>query len=279
LSHLGRTGVAAFDFTVKKRAKKGGPALRAMKSYTVLDRCVVLVGTGVRLVNAELAKGKTVSTSIHQCPLRASDKTLIVNGREMPLADGKKRLEHVRWMHVRNYGYWFPKPVTLDLSVVTSTRGYKYINTRYGSDKPYTRRFYTISIDHGPQPKQGAYAAVVFPAVRAAEMPALADRPGVAIASSAAAHLVREEGGTDFCVFFAKDDIEGFRASRPLVTAVSAEGTSLRVTVQDPRRNGGKVRFRIPMKASGTGAKPDGDGTLVTTQLARGAPLTVELRR
>jgi hyaluronate lyase len=265
-----------FDFAVKK----GASALRAMKSYTVLDRAVAVVGTGVRLEAAKLDKGKTANSYIHQCPLRDSDRAALVNGKTVALSDGKKKLEKVRWMHVRNYGYLFPEPCAVDLSVGTSTRSYKYINDRYGSARTYTRRFCTISVDHGSAPTEGRYAAVVFPGVTANEMRGIAGRPGVRIATSGGAHLVTDEkSGTAICCFFKKGGIGGFRSERPLVVAVSAEGAGVHLTVQDPAHGGGNVTFRIPVKASGPGTKADGDGTSVTVKLDRGFPAAMELKK
>ena len=276
LGHRGRCGAAGFDFTVKV----GKAALRAMKSYAVLDGAVVQVGTGVRLENAKLEKGNTVNTYIHQCPLRDSDKTLLVNGKTVALADGKKTLEKVEWMHVRNYGYRFPEPCDVNLAVGTTTRGFKYINGRYNSDRTYTARFYTLSVDHGAQPADGRYAAVIFPGVTANEMRARAGKLGVKVITAGEGHLVKDEkSGVSFCFFYGKGEVEGFRAERPLIAAVSAEGGKVYLTVQDPVHRGKDVSLRIPLKASGTGAKADGDGTVVTVKLNGGFPSTVELSK
>jgi hyaluronate lyase len=183
-------------------------------------------------------------------------------------------------MHVRNYGYWFPEPCDVHLSVGTTTRSYEYINDRYGSAKPYTSRFYTISVDHGARPTDGRYAAVIFPGVTANETRTRAGKPGVKAVTSEAAHLVRDEkSGVAMCFFYGKGEIEGFRAERPLIAAVSVEEGKVYVTVQDPRHKGGEVSLRIPMKASGAGAKADGDGTVVTVKLNGGFPSTVELEK
>jgi hypothetical protein len=276
LGHRDRCGAAMFDFAVKK----GKAALRAMKSYAVLDGAVAVVGTGVRLEAAKLDKGRTVNSYIHQCSLRDSDRAALVNGKTVALSDGKKKLEKVEWMHVRNYGYLFPEPCAVGLSAGTSTRSYKYINDRYGTARTYKRRFYTVSVGHGAAPTGGKYAAVIFPGVTASEIRGIAGRPGVKIATSAAAHLVTDEkGGTTICCFFGKDEIGGFRSERPLVVAVSAEGAGVHLTVQDPAHRGGKVTFRIPVKASGQGAKADGDGTVVTMKLDGGIPAAAELKK
>jgi len=276
LSHRDRYGAAGFDFTVKA----GKSALRAMKSYTVLDDAVALVGTGVRLENAKLDEGNTVNTFIHQCALRDSDKTILVNGKTVTLADGEKKLTDVKWIHVRNYGYWVPEPCDVNLTVATTTRGYKYINGRYNSSKTYTSRFYTISVDHGAAPTEGKYAAVIFPGVTSNEMRTRAGKPEVKIFISKAAHLIGDEkSGAAICFFFGKDEIEGFRAGRPLAAAVSTEGGKVFVTVQDPTQRGKDVTLRIPVKAFGPGAKADGDGTIITIKLDGGFPSTVELKK
>lgn len=285
LSHRGRWGVAAMDFLIRRERDKA--ALRAMKSYTVLDKGVVLLGTGIRLESAKPAKGKTVYTSIHQCPLRDSDRTVVVNGKPLALKVGKQRFKDVSRLHVRNYGYYFPKPCTVDLTVRGTTRGYKYINGRYFSDKKYTRRFYTISIDHGPQPKNGKYAVVVFPNVTVNEMRTLTGKSNpYTVRTSGHAHAVSDgKAGVTICCFFGKDEIDGFQADRPLVAAASTEGEKVYVTVQDPTHRGGKVTLRIPYQVSGprtrsaVKTKPDDGGTFVTVELDKGFPLALELKK
>jgi hyaluronate lyase len=274
LHHGDRCGAAGFDFTVKR----SGAQLRAMKSYTVFDGAVVLLGTGVRLKGTKLAKGRTVSSVVHQCPLRDSDHRLLVNGRALALADEQKQLRGVRWLHVRNYGYCFPRPHAVQLGVTTTTRSYRYVNRRYGDERKYERRLYTLSVDHGAAPENGQYATIIFPGVTAGKIRSLAADPGVEIATARASHLVRDKkGGTTVCFFFAKDRIDGYRAERPLAAALSAEKGKVLLTLQDPTHRGGKVAIRIPMKVSGPGTKPDGRGTVVTAALDRGFQHSVEL--
>ena len=222
----------------------------------------------------------TVRSCIHHCPLRDSDETVVVNGKAHTLTDGKKTFRDVRWIHVRNYGYVFPKPLTLDLLVGSTTRSYSYINQRYGSARKYTRRFYTVTVDHGSSPKAGHYNAVIHPAVTASRTRALADDPAVQVASSKAAHVVKDTStGATVCVFFGKDRIDGFRADRPLVVVVTNGETGSRVSVQDPTHRGGKVELRIPFVLSGPATKSDGNGTIVSVELQKGYPRTVEFGR
>jgi hyaluronate lyase len=276
LSHRGRWGLAGMDFAV--RCGKG--ALRARKSYAVLDRGVVLMGSDVHLDRATLPKGKVPYTTLHQCPLRDEDRSFTVDGRAAALADGEKTLEVRSWLHVRNYGYWFPEPTRVTLRVNTSTRGYAYLNGRTSSRKTYTRRFFTLSVTHSGKPETSGYAVVILPGVKAAEMPGLAARPGVKVlARSKTVHALRDESaGLTACCFFARGEVAGFAADRPLVVAASTENGRRHLTIQDPAHKGGSVTLRVPFRVTGTKdvkTAPAGDGTRLTVPLSRGYPKTL----
>jgi hyaluronate lyase len=276
LGHRDRWGAAAMSFAVPR----GKGALRAEKSYTVLDRGVVLLGSNVRLDRAELSKGSVPYTTLHQCPLRDEDRKIQVDGRVTSLADGESTFEVRRWIHVRNYGYWFPEPTRVTLRVNTSTRGYRYVNGRTSSDRKYTRRFFTLTVPHPGRPKGSGYAAMILPGADAAEMPGLAARPGVKVlARSKTVHAVRDESaGLTVCFFFGKGEVAGFAADRPLVLAASSQGGRHHLTVQDPAHRGGSVSVRVPFRVTGVEgvkAAPAGDGTRLTVKLNGGYPKAV----
>jgi hyaluronate lyase len=245
LAHHGRYGMAGMDFVVRRR---GGNELRARKSYTVLDDGVLLLGSGVRLGPAGLPGDHHVRTILHQCPLRKGDQTATVDGRQVPLEDGTQEIEVKRWMHVRNYGYWFPEPATVTLRVWTSTQTYQYINSRYHTPTKYTRRFYTLSIDHGRQPENGGYTVMILPTMPADETRGFAEKPGVAVVErSGKAHAIRvARHRLTACYFFEPAEAAGVTVDRPLFVAASPDGDALSVSVQDPVHKGGRVRLGLP---------------------------------
>ncbi|MFO7900252.1 MAG: polysaccharide lyase family 8 super-sandwich domain-containing protein [Planctomycetota bacterium] len=244
LAHRGRWGAAGMDFVVRH----GDNALRARKSYTVLDRGVLLLGSRIRLGPQGLPKGRSVHTTLHQCPLREGDRTAIADGREVPLTKGRQELTVKRWLHVRNYGYWFPDPTTVELRVWTSTRSYRHVNRRYHTAPKYMRRFYSLTVDHGGRPEDESYAVMILPAATAERTRAFAREPGLGVVEhSDAAHVLRvEKPGLTVCYFFEAGKAGGLSVGRPLFVATSPEDEGRSVTVQDPTHKGGSIHVELP---------------------------------
>ncbi len=272
LAHQEVSAMAGMDFLIDNGSKK----LKARKSYTVTPLGIALAGTRIRCPGLE--HDKPFFTTLHQCPLREDDSSLIIDGKRIPLKDGAQTVTVQKWLHVRNYGYIFPEPTEIEIQIKTSEKAYTYINKRYGTDTKYKARFYSLRVNHDLKQENNTYAAIIVPEVSPGAMQKASDDFPLEIkAKSETAHIIDDKHSrTRYLYFFQKENLEGYSASQPLFLALSRENTKLYVTVQDPAHKGGSVSFGVPFSVSSSKKevqiKASDNGSGITVNLDKGWP-------
>lgn len=135
--------------------------LAGKKSWFCFDEYVVCAGVGITATS-----GYQVETILENRNLHAgSAKKLIVNGEQWPDAQGasSRTWAEAQWAHLEGVGgyiYTAPRPLTARQDERTGS--FRDINAS-GSTTPITRRYLTLSQDHGVDPTNGNYIYLVAP--------------------------------------------------------------------------------------------------------------------
>ncbi len=134
--------------------------LTGKKSWFCFDEYVVAMGHGITSTS-----GYRVETFLETRNLHASGTNkLIVNGVEAVAAlNTSQTWIDAQWAHIEGVGgYVFPNPRPLRAQRYERTGSYSAINST-GSTTPITRRYLTLSQDHGIDPTGASYFYIVAP--------------------------------------------------------------------------------------------------------------------
>jgi hyaluronate lyase len=134
--------------------------LAGKKSWFCFDEYVVATGVGITSTS-----GYGVETFLENRNLHASGTNkLIVNGVEWPYAQGSSRTwTDAQWAHLEGVGgFIYPSPRLLTARRYERTGSFRDINAS-GSTTPITRRYLTLSQDHGVNPTNASYLYIVAP--------------------------------------------------------------------------------------------------------------------
>ena len=281
LSHETHFGMAGMDFLLKS----GKRAIEARKSYTVTPEGIMLLGTRIQASGAEPAdKNESFYTSLHHCVLRDKDTHCVIDGKATPLKQGKLPITVKRWLHVRNCGYVFPEQTKITMQVSKVTRSYKYINKRQSKSAQFTRRFYTLLVDHASSAGNGSYAVTILPDADPKKTAGIANSPSFQpVTWSDTCHAVIDKNSdTQFMYFFTQGKAQGFQTEQPLFLALSRKQGKCTLTVQDPSHKGGNVAFSVPFTCKPSSGEmvrvlPEREASRITVRLKRGWPFTTVL--
>ncbi|GAB3759053.1 polysaccharide lyase 8 family protein [Microlunatus parietis] len=233
-----------------------GSAMRGNKSWFCLDDAVVALGSGI------VGDGSyPIETIMENRNLfESGTNPLIIDGVRQPSDQGwTARVGRPGWVHLAGVGGYVlldslagqePELVALREE---RTGTWLDINTYWSGhdDTPYTRRYLTLYLDHGPDPDQGSYAYLLLPGAGAAKTERRHRDPEVRLlAQSTYTHaLYAPRFGFTGVNFFGIPDpaehvelageLEGavLTASKLCTVAITARGRSVRIGVANPAHN------------------------------------------
>ncbi|MDI3417511.1 polysaccharide lyase 8 family protein [Streptomyces luteolus] len=220
--------------------------LTARKSWFFLDDAIVCLGAGITATD-----GSGVQTVI-------DNRNLGPDGAARLLVDGRVRETNgtvdARWAHLDGHaGYVFPGGTRLGTLREARTGTWKDINGG-GSTDPVTRRYVTLTADHGTDPDDASYAYVVLPgASRPRTAARAADRDWlVQLANSARAQGIRVPSlGFTGVTFWEPETVGKVTADAPVCVQIveRRDGTAV-LTVSDPRRavRGLRLTWKHPVR-------------------------------
>lgn len=150
----------------------------AKKSWYFFDNEVVCLGAGIQSTSTY-----PVHTTVNQCFLKGG--ILIDKGdKEETLANGSHTLQAPQWVLHDKIGYFFPQKEEVFLTAQTQSGRWYDINTSK-SKKEEKMDVFTLSINHGVDPKDGSYAYIVVPGKTSAqEMKAYQKKNAIEILSN-----------------------------------------------------------------------------------------------
>lgn len=134
--------------------------LAGKKSWFCFDEYVVAAGAGITSTS-----GYPVETFLETRNLHTNgENALTVNGVQLPYEQNSVRTwTDAQWMHLEGVGgYIFPSPRALRAHRYERTGSYHDINTS-GSTTAITRRYLTLSQEHGINPTSANYFYIVAP--------------------------------------------------------------------------------------------------------------------
>jgi chondroitin AC lyase len=139
--------------------------LHARKAWFFGPAGMVCLGAGIRARSAAL-------TTLDQSRLQGP---VLHDRAPLPLAPGSHDLADPRWLLHGTWGFLFPRPTRVSLSLGPQTGAWSLIGR--GPSDPVTTDVFLATIDHGPSADNAGYAYAVIPAATADTLARLADAP------------------------------------------------------------------------------------------------------
>ncbi|MEU4272619.1 polysaccharide lyase 8 family protein [Streptomyces sp. NPDC026092] len=136
-------------------------SLRARKSWFFTDDAVICLGAGI-----DARDGVPVETVVDNRRLRSGEVgTLTVDGAQQPVGPPwHETFPDARWAALDSHGgYVFPSGATLRALREERTGRWSDINRLVGSDEEIRRRYVTLWLDHGTDPRAESYTYVLLP--------------------------------------------------------------------------------------------------------------------
>ncbi|MCD4825884.1 MAG: hypothetical protein K8S55_14930 [Phycisphaerae bacterium] len=170
---LNDVGVCGMKYLLCEKKK----TLRACKSYFVLKDTITVLGSSIKATGTN----SPAETMLLTLPVQKGDGNYYLDGGKKTFADGTVALKNTGSFFYRNTGVLFPDRNSTSLKTETRTKSSLWINKLYGDKVQYTRQFFSLQVNHGVNPTDGKYAAIILPAWKLADVVAAAKTPPVKI--------------------------------------------------------------------------------------------------
>jgi chondroitin AC lyase len=263
----GQVGVAAME------VDKAG--VQARKAWFFLPDGWVALGAGIA--------GKTddpLTTSLNQC-LFKSDVLLLREGWAEVLAGERWRGKDLEGVHHDGVGYYLLAAQPAVVSAAPQRGAWTEIQERATDTGTVTQDVFSLWIEHGPRPTEGAYTYRVVPRLSADEFVTYPDQNPVSIlANSAHLQAVLSSGNAlAQAVFYAPGRLEldkslTIEADIPCLLMLRQTAEGLDLSIADPTQTRRQARIRLTGQYTCRGCTDDtsgGDGeTVLTVDLPSG---------
>lgn len=176
--------------------------LLAKKSWFLFDDEIVALGSDIR--SADPIHG--VETVVENRKVTGPDVITINGSAVSPTLGSTQRRDDVRWAHLAGdagslIGYVFPTATTVDIKRETRTGAWSQIDRSTFSPvpsktTPATRKYVSLSLDHGITPNGASYAYILLPASSAAETATYAETPDARVLINTAAVQAATDAST-----------------------------------------------------------------------------------
>jgi hypothetical protein len=115
------------------------------------------------------------------------------------------------------------------------------------------QKFVSIFVDHGKNPANGRYAAVLFPLAAAADMAELSRTfaSKCRFRRNDTGHFLRM-GSLTMAAFFRPGTLESFRADRACFVALRRNEGAVHVATYEPSWKDATLQIQLPFPATGT---------------------------
>jgi len=268
----GAIGAVAFDF-ISPHDKT-----RARKAWFFFEDDYACLGTAIHS-----DRDLPVVTTINQVLLR-SGVTVKQNDSIRQLAQGKRQLDGVKWVHHDKIGYLFPQPATVGLSNQAAQGRWSDITDQKNiSDELVSKDVFALWIDHGRQPRHAGYQYIVAPDVSVQGLQETADNNRhIDILANTPDIQAAKHGALGVCqVAFYKagaldvsEDITVRSEGQGIVMLALQGGRIDRITVADPSRKLSKMRITVSgvYKARGEHSVTVPNSTQQTTSIEVSLP-------
>ena len=269
----GDVGAAAFDFISPH------DHLEAKKSWFFFQDEYVALGTGI-----EGEEDQPVVTTINQSWL--DGEVVADTGSESSvLPKGAHDLSDARAVWHHDIGYVFPKKTQVHVSNQIQTGSWFEINKQFDSSKEeISKEVFKLWLPHGERPEDAGYAYMVVPSISQQRMPTSLEDRNVEILANTPEMQAVQHGGLNItqAAFYQPGTLQvadGLRvaADTPCMLMIEMnDGSIARITVSDPSRKLGIMRFSVTTKVEKETENfdaqwdPDDEVTEITVELPRG---------
>lgn len=182
-------GLLSEDFVAYKNAD-------ANKSWFMFDGAIVVVGSDIRD-----ALGRSVTTTIDNRMADVSEKISLsamdANGKEIALENGN--YDALSWIQFQtsedhtSIGYVFPEKQPIQVQTETRTGNIKDVRS-VSPSKEVKQQFFTLTYEHGADPKGAQYSYIMLPNADRAKVEAFAKNSDIQILeNSASVHAVESK--------------------------------------------------------------------------------------
>lgn len=169
-------GFLGDDFIAYKNAN-------ANKSWFMFGDKIVVLGSDIHD-----EQHRNVTTTIDNRMSDVNEKTQIAamdkNGKSITLNNGIH--QDISWIHYQtnedhtSIGYYFPDKQPIEVKNETRQANLKDIRTP-NPDKEISENFFTLTYDHGKDPKQASYSYVMMPNASEEDMKTFAQHPDIEV--------------------------------------------------------------------------------------------------
>ncbi|SDT13119.1 polysaccharide lyase 8 family protein [Microlunatus soli] len=211
--------------------------LKARKSWFCLDDAIVCLGAGIGSRDAEPAETIIDNRALGE----QGTADLLVDGVRQPGTQGwTKTFDHPGWAHLDGHaGYVFLQPTVLTALRDERTGTWHDINDG-GSTDPITRRYLTLTTDHGVEPDDAGYGYLLLPGASRTQTEAYARelRSKVRVLANSAAQqgISMPTGKVTAINFWQAGQLGDLAMSAPASVLISEERGRAAICVADPGR-------------------------------------------
>lgn len=252
-------------------------SMTAHKSWFCLPDRIVALGAGITDSVAAAEGYPVVTTMEHRLLDLEGDHTLTVDGQVQPSTAGwQATFAGASWAHLASTaGYVVLDPST-PLKGSRQDRTGRWIDVDTdGPSTDITRRYLTLSFDHGIAPVNATYGYLLLPLATVAQTQAAAAAPGVdIIVNSPAVQAVAVPGsGLLLANFFAAEQVQRISADGPCSVVSERLGRTATLAVSDPTHHRDQVIITLEC---GAWASWEGTSTVSVRQEGGRAMITVD---
>ncbi|GHI00098.1 hypothetical protein AM1BK_36400 [Neobacillus kokaensis] len=230
-------------------------SLTGKKSWFSFDDEIVALGTGITG-----SDDKEAETIVENRKLNASgNNALTVNGETKSNQLGwSQTMEKVKWAHLKgdvqgsDIGYYFPGSSTVSGLREARTGSWKDINIG-GSDKPITKNYLSLALEHGVKPNNASYSYVVLPNKSPGETEQYSQHSDIDIVSNTSdVQAVKEKKlGLIGANFWNPGEVDFIRSYQPASVMVKENGDELTLSLSDPTQ----IQDQITLELGKIGSK------------------------
>jgi chondroitin AC lyase len=246
----GEFGAAAFDF------KSVHDPLKARKAWFFFDHEYVCLGAAINS-SAEYP----VATTLNQCLLNKDVVVKTKNGSQI-LNKGIHVLKDVSWVLHDSVGYFFPSPVSANISNTSATGSWRQITHQSrATEEPVQKDVFILWLDHGKQPISASYAYIVVPGISSSFLEQYSKTKNIIImANSSEMQAVQsKELNISEIVFYQPGNIKlgnnlSLATNSPCIVMVKLKGNTIdEISVSDPTEKLSSIQLsvNVPVNASG----------------------------
>lgn len=246
-SVCGRYGLVGM--AVRGITAPGATQVQARKAWFCLDQQVIALGAAI---TGGGTAGRPVVTTVENRNLHENGTgELTVDGVEQPAGAGwSGEFAAARWAHLEGVGgYVFPAGPALRAKREDRTGTWRAIDSgsAAGTTDPVTRRYLTLWLDHGVEPRNASYAYVLLPGASAQRTAQVAASPATEILANTpdvqAVRLLNRD--IVMAGFFVPGSVAGITVSAAAAVIIEPRGRVLTIAVADPTRATAPIHITI----------------------------------